>query len=253
MRFPSLSNLATLGLIGSVVASPHVKRGGDKDKCDCLTKNDAAELADVYKRLIGAFDAADAEKYLTDDFEDVSQSINTFIGKDYGAVTFDKASFITSQSDPQLPQPDIVLQGDPIFTCSKIVLIWEATFGAGRPARGISVIKAVKNDDLWQMKHWDVEFNSLNWAYDMGGYYCLFGHPFGNAAACGTPTPPDPTTAVDTPEVDSAPTAISDAVAASDPTVAADDHAPTPSPAPAPVPVPVPQPVAENEVTTVVA
>lgn len=182
-------NLAILSLAGSALASPSPKRHDDDRTCrNCLNKGDVDELVDVYKRLIGDFKAEDAEKYLSEDFIDISQSINTFIGVPFDAVTFNKTSFITSQSNPATPQPTLEIQGEPIFTCDQIVIIWDTSFGAGRPSRGISVTKAVKNHGQWQFQRWDVEFNSINWAYNMGGYYCVLGQSAGNASACPAAT-----------------------------------------------------------------
>ncbi|PKS11358.1 hypothetical protein jhhlp_003120 [Lomentospora prolificans] len=172
------------------ISRPGKKNDDDKSCRNCLSKNDVDEIVDVYKILISGFNEEDANKYLSEDWVDVSQSINTFIGKQPDAVTFNKTSFISSQSNSQLPEPTLEIQGEPIFTCDRIILIWVATFGAGRPAKGITVIKTVKHNGQWQMQRWDVEFNSLNWAYNMGGYYCVAGQVAGESSACSAQNNP---------------------------------------------------------------
>src|SRR5690554_3618893 len=174
MRTARALAVAILGLAATSLATP--TRGKDKkgpkgkEDCECLPKAEVVHLAETYTRLVGAFDPADAV-YLSDDWVDVSQSINTFVGKPFDAVTFDKTSFVTSQSNPQGPPTPVVVEGAPIVDCNNIILIWSSTFGAGRPARGISVIRTDKRDGKWVMTRWDVEFNSLNWAFNMGQYY----------------------------------------------------------------------------------
>lgn len=43
------------------------------------------------------------------------------------------------------------------------------------------------HESKWLMMKWDVEFNSLVWAYNMGQYYFLFGQGYGDASVCGAP------------------------------------------------------------------
>lgn len=188
MRF---FTVAFLGLAASALANPVPGPHTDLDKSchGCIPQKDANEIIDAYKRLIGAFNVEDANKYLADDWVDVSQSINTFIGKPENAPTFNKTSFIVSQSNPQTPAAPLEIADDStIVTCNKIVIVWKGTFGKGVPVRGISIIEVVKQGGQWQMQHWDVEFNSLNWLENMGGSYCVLGRPVGNPAACPPPT-----------------------------------------------------------------
>ncbi len=78
----------------------------------CMTGTQAQTVADNFETLIKAFQASDAENWLTPDFEDYSSSVNTLIdsGCPAGPValdsaTFDsRAAFIAGQgSQPPIP------------------------------------------------------------------------------------------------------------------------------------------------------
>ncbi|KAL2887071.1 hypothetical protein HOO65_050192 [Ceratocystis lukuohia] len=179
MRFNfSVASLVTLACSTLVAASP---------ACKCLTKTDSTELVDAYARMIGAFNSEDAARYLTEDFRSHSQSINTFFNPfspsdDY---TFNRTSFEQAQLNQAGTPLEIV--STPVVDCTHISFVWTSTFGTGRKARGITILSTVQVDGQWRINHFDVEFNSLNWAYNMGQYYCLFGNAVGNATVCGAP------------------------------------------------------------------
>ncbi|KAL2104930.1 hypothetical protein VUR80DRAFT_9313 [Thermomyces stellatus] len=187
----------TLGLasLGLASCSPSNNGGDDSNGGDhgqCISRAEAGELAQAYAALIGAFKETDAEHWLADDFIEHSDSINTFINKPLGSMTFDKASFIANQASGELPPTPVTVVGEPLVECNRVVILWSSTFGKGWPAKGVTVVEVKKNGDKdgrskWLMKRWDVEFNSLAWAYDMGQYYCLFGKGFGEVSACGAP------------------------------------------------------------------
>ncbi|KAL5594104.1 hypothetical protein BROUX41_001152 [Berkeleyomyces rouxiae] len=178
----SVASLVTLACSALVSASP--APGG---ACKCLTKTDSTELVDAYARMIGSFKSEDAARYLTDDFHSYSQSINTFLNpvnpsNDY---TFNRTSFEFAQ----LNQPGTPLEiiGTPVVDCTHVSFIWTSTFGAGRTVRGITILSTVQVNGEWRINHFDVEFNALSWAYNMGQYYCLFGTGVGNSSTCGAP------------------------------------------------------------------
>jgi hypothetical protein len=182
-------SVLTLGisLIASAAALPgygfpdlpelpgHPGKHDEKDKC--LSKKDAKEIVAAYTRLIGDFSQEDV-KYLADDFSDWSQSINTFVrpSPPFEGQTFNKESFIAAQSNSKLPKTPITVESQPIVDCNQIAFVWSSTFGKGRPARGITILDTTKKGKQLQIKRIDVEFNSLTWAYNLGGNYCIFGH-----------------------------------------------------------------------------
>ncbi|SPO04809.1 uncharacterized protein DNG_07494 [Cephalotrichum gorgonifer] len=193
--------LALLGLAGLVVAvpecaaKPNPGHGGDDHpghRGSCVSRPEARDIADAYARLVGAFTQEDADKYLPDNFADYSESINTFLGKPWEAQTFDKAAFVASQTSGRLPPTPITVIGEPVVDCDRVAILWTSTFGKGYPSRGLTIVQLEKNDkgdgrSEWLMARWDVEFNSLTWAYDQGQYYCLFGKGYGDPSACGAP------------------------------------------------------------------
>ena len=195
--------LATLGLASCSPGYKGDKRGKHGQESDgehgdnhgrghCISRPEARDLAEAYAGLIGAFKESDAQHWLADDFIEYSDSINTFINKDLGSVTFDKASFIANQASGELPPTPVTVVGEPVVDCDRVAIVWSSTFGKGWPSKGVTVVEVKENDkgdgrSKWLMTRWDVEFNSLVWAYDMGQYYCLFGQGFGEASACGAP------------------------------------------------------------------
>lgn len=53
-----------------------------------MTEAEAAEIVEVYKRLIANYTPEDCDKYCASDFVDRSDSINTFIHRPLGEPTF---------------------------------------------------------------------------------------------------------------------------------------------------------------------
>lgn len=182
MRF-SLSSVAAAFTVACSVAS-----AAASPKCKCLTKTDSSELVTAYANLIGYFKSDDAARYLMDDFHSYSQSINTFMSpaEPSDGYTFNRTTFEYAQLN-QAGTP-IEVQGTPVVDCTHIAFVWTSTFGAGRDVRGITILSTEQDSGLWKINRWDVEFNSLSWAYDMGQYYCLFGVAVGNSTMCGAPS-----------------------------------------------------------------
>lgn len=166
--------------------------GGNRGRGHCISRAEARDLADSYAALVGEFNESDAQHWLADDFLDYSDSINAFTNKELGSATFNKESFIASQSSGQLPPTPITVEGEPVVDCDRVAIVWSSTFGKGWPAKGLTVVDVTRNEkgdgrSKWLMTKWDVEFNSLAWAYNMGQYYCLFGQGVGELSACGAP------------------------------------------------------------------
>jgi len=198
MRFINILTVAVFGFASAAMALPNTKeedahkknhKETDNDEeCKCLKKKDVKELTEAYQRLIGNYKAEDL-KYLSDDFEHWSQSINTLAraSEPYDGVTFpSKEAFGASQSVQ--PGSPVVIQGEPVVDCKRFSFIWTSQFGKQRNVRGITIIDTTKKTGKWQISRIDVEFNSLSWAYNLNGYYCVFGRNAGNSSSCGAPT-----------------------------------------------------------------
>ncbi|KAJ2897361.1 hypothetical protein MKZ38_004784 [Zalerion maritima] len=155
-----LSTLLGSSMALAVPKAPITRR----DDATCLTSEETDDLVAAYVRLVSEFTEEDGETYLASTFADTSDSINTLSGKALGSVTFpSKDAFIAAQ----LAQPDsppVEVEEVPVCGCDSIAVIWKATFGdAAQPVRGLSVLKAVVEDDMWKFAGFDVEFNSIVW------------------------------------------------------------------------------------------
>ncbi|KAK4147873.1 uncharacterized protein C8A04DRAFT_33959 [Dichotomopilus funicola] len=168
MRF---SAFTTIVFASSAFAFPSFGSLFSRQEEECLTREEAKEIVDVYQRLIANYQPEDGEKYCASDFVDRSDSINTFIFQPLGEPTFaTKEIFMEAQlSNPPFP---VVVDSIDAIDCEAIGLRWHATFGAAnQPSRGITIIGTTKREGWWQIKSLDVEFNSLIWLLNMGGNY----------------------------------------------------------------------------------
>ncbi|KAJ9133993.1 hypothetical protein NKR23_g10428 [Pleurostoma richardsiae] len=138
---------------------------------DCLTRDEAQSIVDVYQRLIANYTSDDCDKYCADEFVDVSDSINTFLNQPLGGPTFaTKEIFMEAQTyNPPFP---LVVESVDAVDCDVIALQWHAAFGeANKTSKGITILHNTKEKGYWQIKDIYVEFNSLTWLLDMGGSY----------------------------------------------------------------------------------
>ncbi len=168
MRF---STLAVTAFASAALAAPSSAVEPRDAAPVCMTRAEAAEIVDIYAKLIANYTAADCEKYCASDFVDRSDSINTFIFKPLGDPTFaTKEIFMQAQeSNPPFP---VVVDSIDAVDCEAVALRWHATFGAAnKPSRGLTIIGTTKREGWWQIKSLDVEFNSLIWLLNMGGTY----------------------------------------------------------------------------------
>ena len=169
-----LSTLAVTAFASAALAAPSAvepRADADPAPAACMTRAEAADIVDIYKRLIANYKAEDCDKYCASDFVDRSDSINTFIFKPLGEPTFaTKAIFMEAQeSNPPFP---VVIDSIDAVDCEAVALRWHATFGAAnKPSRGLTIIGTTKREGWWQIKSLDVEFNSLIWLLNMGGTY----------------------------------------------------------------------------------
>jgi hypothetical protein len=145
---------------------------------DCLTRDEAKQMVAVYAKLIANYTEADCVQYCSEDFVDVSDSINTFLNQPLGGPTFaTKQIFMDAQAlNPPFP---LVVDSIDAVDCNFVALRWHATFGeAMKMSKGITVLELTKKTGAWQIKLIDTEFNALTWLLDMGGSYMWEGSTY---------------------------------------------------------------------------
>lgn len=151
----------------------------DEDYGKCMNKKEATDAVEIYRQLIGIEYTADlANKWVSKDFVDNSDSINTFIHQKLGGPTFpSKAIFMAaSAATPHFPMQ---ILGIDAHQCNTVALRWSQTFGAANaPAKGITILKTVWEDNLWKIRQVDVEFNSLMYLVNLGGSYTWEGKTY---------------------------------------------------------------------------
>lgn len=198
--FPAAVCLAlALALASSSAAGPPVagRASSSSSSSNCLCPGDVDSLVGAYVSLLSNYTDATANEYLVPDFTDTSDSINILAGNALGSVTFGSKQAFMQKEEAQvslpssssrlgswadagakLVQPDnLPIQVSSVgpVSCDKIALIWTATFGAGRPVRGITILTAVLNGIQWQIQSFDVEFDNMAYLVDIGGSYKLPG------------------------------------------------------------------------------
>ncbi|KAK0616409.1 hypothetical protein B0T14DRAFT_523098 [Immersiella caudata] len=189
MRFFSTLTFAAAAS-AAAIGTTTIKRNGldvrvSTEPKKCLCKADVDELVDAYVTILSA-SAWDPEneKYIHDDFLDVSDSINTLIppaGLPLGNPIFNKETFIQHQID----QPDnlpVVIEKLGPWNCNGISFVWTATFKKfggqeEKRVRGITILETAKVGEQWQIKHIDVEFNTINYLLAIGGSITRPGPP----------------------------------------------------------------------------
>ena len=151
----------------------------------CMSAAETEEMIEVYRKIIAEYTEPLGEKYISKDFVDFSDSINTFIHLPLGGPSFpDRANFLDVQSW-NMHFPIEILSVDAV-QCNTVALQWVASFGdANLPSKGITIMKTVFEDGIWKISKIDVEFNALTWLLNMGGSYEWEGSTW-------TPTSPDP-------------------------------------------------------------
>jgi hypothetical protein len=162
-----------LCLAGSALAAPFPSSANlfRRQQKVCLTRDEAMQMVEVYRKLIAEYTAELGDKYTSTDFVDVSDSINTFIHQPLGGPTFpNKEVFMDVQDvNPKFPVEIVSVNA---VDCDVIALIWRASFGeANLPSRGVTIVTTTKAAGYWQIKRIDVEFNALTWLLNMGGSY----------------------------------------------------------------------------------
>ncbi|KAK8040046.1 hypothetical protein PG993_008457 [Apiospora rasikravindrae] len=164
-----LASLFFTTVVSGACAAPHPE-AGDSHGGKCLTQPAVKEITDNYAQVIGNYTDSLADKFISDDFTDTSDSINVLAQQPLGSVTFpSKAAFKAGQS--QLPKIPLVVKSVNAVTCDTIVLRWTQTFGnPAKPAQGISIlVNAFDGKKGWQLKTLYTEFNSLTYFTNTGG------------------------------------------------------------------------------------
>ena len=140
----------------------------------CLTDATAKTLVTGFASLLTSYSDAVADKLLSSDFTDTSDSINALAGYPLGSTTFpSKAAFKAGQG----AQPKIgfeLLNIDDV-TCTGVAFRWSGTPNLGNPSikvKGINSLVASNlngTDQGWQIKSMYSEFNSCTWMQAVGG------------------------------------------------------------------------------------
>lgn len=149
-------------VVSGACASPYPQAGGGYGKC--LDRRAVNETKTNYAEVIGNYTPELADRFLSDAFQDTSDSINVLAGNPLGSVTFpNKAAFKAGQS--QLPKIPLVVKSVDAVTCDTIVLRWTQTFGnpaKPEPVQGISILVTAFEKGAWKLKTLYTEFNSLS-------------------------------------------------------------------------------------------
>lgn len=143
-----------------------------------MTSDEKDFMVEIYRQSIAEFTEELGEKYISKDFVDISDSINTFTHKPLGGPTFpSKEVFLESQLyGPHFPIEILTVDA---HDCNTVALQWVASFGAANlPSKGITILKTVWEDDTWKILSIEVEFNALTWLLNMGGSYTWEGKTF---------------------------------------------------------------------------
>lgn len=159
--------------------------GHSKGHGKCMTRKEGEAAVEIYRKLIAEW-KPELAKHVSESFIEYSDSINTFIHRPLGSATFpNKAAFVASQNVvPHFPVNILHIDSK---TCNTVSFQWKAAFGqANLPAKGLTALQMVWEDNEWKVGRIDVEFNSAIWLLNMGGSYTWEGKTY-------TPTSPDPT------------------------------------------------------------
>lgn len=137
----------------------------------CLTTAKAKEFTDAFKNLLeftnagvpgvsAPYNSNISAKYLDDNFQDYSDSINWMSGRPLGSVTFkSRAEFDSEQGNGQ--QPITIIDQMTTVGCKSITWRWTAMTSTGGQVTGIN--NMLINDDLTKMIANYAEFNSAAW------------------------------------------------------------------------------------------
>lgn len=139
---------------------------------DCLSDSTARQVAADYASLIGAYTDAKANAMLTDDFSEMSDSINIIAHKPLGSVTFPTKKAFMNEVVHQPAIPVDVTSID-AYSCNVVSLRWTQTFGPPsnpKPAAGISTLFMKKVGDQWRFQKIFTEFNSITYFMNSGGH-----------------------------------------------------------------------------------
>lgn len=170
------STFFTLALAAGAIANPIgqlEKRAAQK----CISNAEAQKFMGRFINILEHVDSdlgdytTTAQKILTEDFQEISDSINMLAGKPLGGVTADKATYI---SGAQHAPPTTGIESLAITVSNCNTLIWEWNMkGVGKatyPVKGFGLLKMVRSGKLGlkiQAKELKLEFNNIAWGLDV--------------------------------------------------------------------------------------
>ena len=169
-----MKSFLALALAAGALASPV---GLEKRAAKCISNGDAQKFMGRFTSILQHTDSdwgdyvATANKLLTNDFQEISDSINMLADKPLGSVTADKTAYIAgAQRAP--PATGIESLAVTVSNCNN--LIWEFNMkGVGKatyPVKGIGMFKLVRGGKLGlkiQAKELKLEFNNIAWGLDV--------------------------------------------------------------------------------------
>lgn len=165
---------AAAALFTTALAAPQY---GYTNPGTCLTPGTAESLVDGFGSLISNYQASVAEKILSEELTDWSDSINELSGIPLGSITFPTKEAFEQGQGSQPPVPFELLAIEAV-TCDTIAIRWLGGLQP-EPVKGITILKTSNKDgtaDGWQISTIYTEFNSAAWVTDIGGTVTLPPH-----------------------------------------------------------------------------
>lgn len=174
----TLASLATSSTLASTIPS---KRWGPGDP-GCMTWDQAQKVASNWAQLIATYTPAAADAYLTPDFTDYSESVNTLINscpQGAHALTLPLLAPTFSSREEfkagQGEQPPINFEQLQMWhTCNTVTVRWETTNTAPipdvKPVVGIFVVETVPGPDggeAYQIERAYSEFDAGAWLQNL--------------------------------------------------------------------------------------
>lgn len=165
----------------AVLAYCHPHRGAPHNYTSnhhCLTKSDASDLVNNFLNNVAAnYDATIANKLVTDDIVETSQSVLA-LGGVTGAALQGPSSVGKNQTLSAEANKPFTLAAELIAIeavgCNTIAFRWWGTPANKTPVRAISIFHTVKSEQYgWQINEIFGEFNSLTWGQDLGANVTL--------------------------------------------------------------------------------
>ena len=170
------SAIFSLALAAGAIATP-IGQLEKRANAKCISNAEANKFMGRFINILQHTDSdmgdyvTTAQKLLTDDFQEISDSINMLANKPLGGVTADKATYITgAQHAP--PTTGIESLQVTVSNCNNLIWEWNMK-GVGKatyPVKGFGLFKLVRGGKQGlkvQAKELKLEFNNIAWGLDV--------------------------------------------------------------------------------------